>query len=96
MAIRRAAPIRETLFVHVDRPEHTSKRKESLSDDEIDRLFAAIRETKVLRSRALLLLLATAGLRIGEALALRWEDVDTIEGVVRAREQLTEAGEPGL
>lgn len=92
---RRYVDVREAPFVHVDRPEHTSKRKESLSDGEIDRLFAAIRATKVLRSRALLLMLATAGLRIGEALALRWENVDTIEGVVRVREQLTEAGEAG-
>jgi integrase len=42
--------------------------------------------------RALLATLALAGLRIGEALALRWRDVDLAAGRLRIRDSKTEAG----
>jgi integrase len=42
--------------------------------------------------RPLLAVLAFAGLRVGEALALRWRDVDLAGGVVHVRESKTDAG----
>jgi integrase len=42
--------------------------------------------------RALLATLMFAGLRLGEALALRWEDVDLARGVLRVRHAKTDAG----
>lgn len=42
--------------------------------------------------RALLATLLFAGLRLGEALSLRWHDVDLIAGVIRIRESKTPAG----
>jgi integrase len=42
------------------------------------------------RYRPLVPFLADVGLRIGEAAALRWQDVDVDRGVVRVREVLTE------
>jgi integrase len=43
--------------------------------------------------RALVALLVFAGLRIGEALALRWRDVDLARGEIRVRTGKTEAAE---
>jgi integrase len=42
--------------------------------------------------RALIATLVFAGLRIGEALALRWRDVDLARGVIRVRDAKTDAG----
>jgi integrase len=42
--------------------------------------------------RALVALLVFAGLRIGEALALRWRDVDLARGEIRVRRSKTDAG----
>lgn len=43
------------------------------------------------RHRPLLVLVATTGLRRGEALALRWSDLDTTTGVLRVERNLTRA-----
>lgn len=75
-------------FIYVDKPHHESKRKDALTDAELKKLFTAIRATKVQRSRTLLLLLGTSGLRIGEALGLRWEFVDLKRAEVKVRQQL--------
>jgi integrase len=45
-----------------------------------------------LARRALLATLAFAGLRIGEALELRWRDVDLAQGRLRVRQAKTDAG----
>jgi integrase len=45
-----------------------------------------------LRRRALLATLVFAGLRIGEALALRWRDVDLARGTITVRAAKTDAG----
>jgi integrase len=43
--------------------------------------------------RALVTVSVLTGLRQGEALGLRWQDVDTREGVIRVRRQLSRNGE---
>ena len=60
---------------------------EPLSRDEIDRLIAAAsgRSTTGIRSRALIAIMAGAGLRLSEALALHPRDLDLASGTVRVR-----------
>jgi integrase len=66
--------------------------------DHIAALIAAAGEldkqsrTRRGQRRALVALLVFAGLRIGEALALRWRDVDLARGEIRVRHAKTEAG----
>jgi len=71
----------------VQKPEHRAKRKEALTDDEVKRLVNTIRRTKLPRAKALMLLLVTTGVRLGEALGLRWEHVDLDGGLARVRTQ---------
>jgi integrase len=49
-------------------------------------------DRRALPRRALIATLILAGLRIGEALALRWRDVDLAAGRLRVREAKTDAG----
>jgi len=49
-------------------------------------------DRRAIPRRALLATLALAGLRIGEALGLRWRDVDLPSGRVRIRDSKTDAG----
>ncbi len=81
------------------RPEHSNpargieryperKRTRFLTDEELGRLGEAMRraarEAAIPPARlAAVRLLALCGLRLGEALALRWEHVDLAEGVLR-------------
>lgn len=60
---------------------------EPLTRDEIDRLIAAAsgRSTTGIRSRALIAIMAGAGLRLSEALALYPRDLDLASGTVRVR-----------
>jgi site-specific recombinase XerD len=90
-AQRRYVDLGENPFLRFPRPEHISERKEPLSDAEVARLLDAIRATKNPRSRTLLMVLVTTGLRISEALALRWEKLDLDKGEVKVRAQLTKA-----
>jgi integrase len=87
-AQRRYVDTSTSPFLYVDKPVHESKRKDALTNDQLGRLMGAIRDTKVPRSRTLLLLLVTTGLRIGEALGLEWEHVDLHKGEVKVRQQL--------
>lgn len=57
----------------VSAPRPTRKEMQVLSQEQVETLFAANREDRLY---ALWVTLATAGLRIGEALGLRWSDVD--------------------
>lgn len=71
-----------TDLVRAPRPERREMR--TITAEQLDALFAA---TKDDRYHALWVLLATTGLRLGEALGLRWDDVDLASGrltVVRA------------
>lgn len=65
-------------------PIRREKPIEPLTEDELDRLIAAAPESNPsgARARALVSLLAYAGLRVGEALAVRPQDVDLEAGTV--------------
>jgi integrase len=63
------------------RPEHHAR---ALTEDELARLVAEIPE----RSRLLVGFLGQTGLRVGELIALRWEDIDLGTRRVRVRRRL--------
>ena len=77
---RRDPPRRSGLTV--PQPQH---RPRVLSESEVEALFGACTR---LRDRVLLGLLWEAGVRIGEALGLRHEDVRTPDGVVEIRQRV--------
>jgi len=58
------------------------------SEEELRRLVEAARGT---RYEALIILVCSTGMRLGEALGLRWQDLDLREGVAHVRVQLSEA-----
>jgi integrase len=77
--------------VSVPRPgRHEMK---TLSEEEVRRLFEAAKGD---RWQCLWVLLATTGLRIGEALGLRWDDVDLERGRLEVRRALQRQTGRGL
>jgi integrase len=58
-------------------PRPSGREMQTLTEEEVGRLFQASRGHRL---HALWVLLATTGLRIGEALGLRWSDVDFASG----------------
>ncbi len=70
----------------VESPKPTKKEFTPLSPEQVDVLISATDNT---RDRALYLLAVTTGMRQGELLALRWDDVDLKERVVRVRRSLS-------
>lgn len=66
---------------------------EPFTEDEIDRFLAAARND---RMEAFYLVALAVGLRRGEALGLRWEDVDLDAGILRVRYQLLRVNGKGL
>lgn len=71
----------------VERPKVETVEADYLDRDELRAVLAAMQGHRI---EPLILLLATTGLRIGEALALRWEDVE--DGSVRVTGTLRGAG----
>jgi integrase len=72
-----------------EKPRQTTQREaRRLSDDEIRRLCAAATP----RYKAIVTTLAWTGLRVSEALGLRWEDIDFDQRELRVRFQLDERG----
>lgn len=71
---------------YIDRAEHISALLDAAG--ELDRGACA----RVGQRRALVATLVFAGLRIGEALALRWRDVDLARGTITVRASKTDAG----
>jgi integrase len=74
---------------HNERPRVTRSEFPSLDRESVGRLIASTPE----RYRALVAVSVLLGLRQGEALGVRWCDVDTAAGVLRIRYQLSRSGE---
>jgi integrase len=77
--------------VSVPRPGRGEMR--TLSEDELRRLFVAAADDRL---HALWVLLGTTGMRVGEALALRWDDVDLQTGRLEVRRALQRQRGRGL
>ena len=92
VAIREDALVRSPLEKldprELPKPRSTKKPRR-LDDAELERLLAAAK-TKTPGYHALFVLLAFTGLRIREALALTWADIDLDEGLVRVERQLAD------
>lgn len=73
----------------VDAPRRTRKKIQPLTPEEARKLLAASADHRL----GGLILIATAmGLRVGEALGLRWQDVDLDAGILRVRQCLERSG----
>ena len=77
----------------VDRPRPARVEMATLTLDELMRLFEAAQGT---RMYALFVLLGTTGMRVGEALGLKWEDVDLAGRRLVVRRALQRVGGHGL
>ena len=71
------------------RSPSSTKKPRRLDDAELERLFAAA-ETKTPGYYVLFVLLAFTGLRIREALALTWADIDLEQDLLRVERQLAD------
>jgi integrase len=83
--------VNPTLGVRVpklDRVDEDEKTIRALSEDELRALLAAVDD----RHRLLVEFLAQTGLRISEALALQWRDVDLGQGRVHVRRRISKTG----
>jgi len=78
-------------LARIEKPRQVTEREaRRLSEDEIRRLCAAATP----RYRPIIITLAWTGLRVSEALALRWENVDFEQRELQVRCQLDEKGVP--
>jgi integrase len=68
------------------RPRPERKEAAYFENDELPRLFACVRDEPY---RTLCLVALKTGMRQGELLALRWDDVDLEQAVVRVRSSFT-------
>jgi integrase len=75
-----------------DAPPVAKREARYLTLEEVDRLAGAVRD----RDRALILLLAWGGLRVGEALALRVDDVEFLRRRVHVTRTVKEVDRIGL
>jgi len=91
-AAQSARFIRESPCVGINLPTIHRDEVTVLDHDEIERLADAINR----RYRALIVFLAYSGLRIGEAAALTWNDVDLEKRTVTVRYTVTELTGQGL
>jgi integrase len=73
---------------HLRLPAVRGRRERIAAPDEAKRLLAALPE----RDRAIWATALYAGLRGGELMALRWEDVDLAKGVIRVERAYDEKG----
>lgn len=89
VATRRGLFHRANPFALVDRPTPRPKEGHNLSIEEARRFLASGRDDRL---EALFVLLVTGGLRLGEALALEWRDIDFERGRLSVRQALTEVG----
>jgi integrase len=68
-------------------PRHDYKEPHVLTEEESARFLTAVEAD---RFEALWLLSLFGGLRLGESLGLRWDDIDLRTGVIEVRKQITE------
>jgi integrase len=73
----------------VTAPRRTKKEMRPLTPEQAKRLLAVVRGDRL---EALYVLAVTAGLREGELLGLRWDDIDLERRVLQVRRQLTRTG----
>lgn len=89
VAIRQRHYHQANPFDAIERPTYRSSRARSLTIEESRRFIVSARED---RFEALWILCLTAGLRIGEALALRWSDLNQDAGTLSVQQTLIEVG----
>jgi integrase len=92
--------VAENVTEAVDLPRLEHKEPRTLSPEEAQRFLQAARGDRL---EALFVLVLTAGLRQGEALALRWENIDREAGTLTVKRQVqrkrrdgSDLHEPGL
>ncbi len=76
-----------------ERPKIPRKRWRILEPAEVARVAKAFADEQ---ARVAFLTLVLTGIRRGELQALRWKDVDLLEGVLRVRDSKTEEGERAI
>jgi integrase len=76
-----------------ERPKQESRRWRILEPAEVARVAKAFVDDQ---DRAVFLVLVLTGVRRSELQALRWRDVDLLEGVLRIRKAKSEAGERSI
>lgn len=74
----------------VKAPRQTTPNRRFLTPEQVRTLLEAVDKTGTPQTTALVTLVAATGMRIGEALGLRWEDVDLKSASVRIRRTLAE------
>lgn len=74
---------------NISRPRYTTAIRRALTVQEVRRLLDVVKDD---RYEAVYVLAVTAGMRIGEILALRWEDVDFDAGTIAIRRTIVEKG----
>jgi len=87
VAIRRRVYTKINPFSLVDRPRVPVGKSRTLEPEEAQRFLQAASGD---RFEALWILLLTSGLRLGEALALRWSDVDLMKGRISVYHSLSQ------
>ena len=74
----------------VDAPKREHRERELWTPEQVSRFIRAVREGDCGQYGNLLGFLLASGCRVGEALGLRWSDVDLRAGAVRVERQVTE------
>ena len=72
----------------VDSPRMSRHQVDALTPEQAEQFFRALQDCN-LETRAIMLLMATAGLRRGEVVGLRWGDVDLDNGLLHIRRSVT-------
>ncbi|HKA58333.1 MAG TPA: tyrosine-type recombinase/integrase, partial [Gemmatimonadales bacterium] len=84
--------VSENVAALVEVPRHRAKEIQPLTPEQARTL---LQSAKKHRLGALVSVATALGLRLGEALGLKWEDVDVENGVLRVRQALERSGGDG-